>query len=120
MRSAWLIVVLAACGPAPLPETAADGCYQVATTNCDRISACGTLKSTVGQCRADGVAACCAGADCSRTVRACESGRTCCADADCKVIAVNVKVFTDCQAGIEQLSCGQLAAGLVPAGCVAK
>ncbi len=115
MRIAWVVLVMG-CGPV-LPETAADGCYNVATTLCDRLATCGTLKGSTADCRADGVRACCGTSDCSRPVLRCTSGTSCCADTNCRVVAVDASVFENCDEGIREMTCGQLAAGLAPRGC---
>lgn len=114
-----LVALLLGCGGRPLPATLSDGCYNVGTALCDRHQQCGTLSGTAGQCRSSFVAGCCAGTDCSRPVAMCTNGvTTCCATAQCNVIAVDVGVFDRCEAGVMQLTCGQLAAGLVPSGCL--
>jgi hypothetical protein len=117
---ALLVVVLLSCGGRQIPPTLADGCFNVGSALCDREQDCGTLRGSLGGCRSDFVTACCAGVDCSRPVAMCSSGVTsCCASAKCDVVAVDVGVFDRCENGVRQLSCGQLAAGLVPGGCAA-
>lgn len=119
-----LLLAICACGRPP-PATLADACYDLASTLCDRMQQCGTLTSTAGQCRTDGVAACCAGADCGAPVRECKNGvATCCADASCTQVAVDsarvAQVFDGCNAAIRNLTCGQLAAGLRPSACASS
>jgi hypothetical protein len=116
----WLtLVALVACGR-PVPPTVADGCYNLAVAVCERHATCGTLKGTLGDCRANEVAACCQGAQCAIPVTACKDSeaKTCCGDAACSPQAINVTLFDKCEAGIRALTCGQLAAALTPTACV--
>jgi len=114
----YLVLLALACSR-PMPATISDGCFNVGVAFCDKGAKCGTL-SDVTKCRSDFVVQCCAGNDCSRPVRDCpKAGTMCCATDQCDVIAVDYAIFERCEAGVTQLTCGQLAAGLVPSGCLA-
>lgn len=102
MRYLLPLLLIAGCGPSR-PATLSDGCYEIASSLCDRLSQCGTLTGTIARCRSDGVASCCTGADCSKATN----------DAA-------VQFFSDCDAAIRGMSCGQLAAGLQPNACKGK
>jgi hypothetical protein len=115
MRALWLLLL--ACGHPP-PSTVADGCYDAADALCQRVSSCGVLTGSIDSCRTSAIASCCQGDACKRPVTQCKTGLVeCCLPPNCTT-AINVDVFTACEAGIDKLSCGQLATGQVPLGCV--
>lgn len=94
------VVLVMACG-AGEPKTEADACYELGSTYCGRLNACGLLTTTAAVCAGQFTSGCCSGGDCSRAI-------------------TTTKFIDECNSDLGQLSCGDIAGGLLPNVCVAQ